>query len=104
MPGACAGIRVLDASHGAAGSLATMVLADFGATVVWLEQPGDDPMVTTPAYLLLQRGKQSIELDLTTTEGRSALHRLVPGFDVFVEDWGPGRAGAVGAGHDELAA
>ena len=42
MPGACAGIRVLDCSRGAAGSLATMVLADFGAEVVRVEPPGSD--------------------------------------------------------------
>lgn len=103
MPGACAGIRVLDGSRDAAGSLATMVLADFGADVVRLEPVGDD-QPPTAAHLLLDRGKRSIELDLETVAGRAELHRLVPGFDVLVEDWGPGRAEAVGAGHEELAA
>ena len=102
MPGACAGIRVLDASHGAAGSLATMVLADFGAEVVRVEPPGSDAVATMPAYLLLQRGKKSITIDLTTRAGRSPLHRLVPGFDVLVEDWGPGAGEALGLGYDEL--
>ena len=104
MPGACAGIRVLDCSRGAAGSLATMVLADFGADVIRVEPPGGEPVVATPENLLLHRGKQSITLDLATPEGRAELHRLVPGFDVVVEDWRPGRAEDLGAGYDELAA
>lgn len=103
MPGACAGIRVLDGSRGAAGSLATMVLADFGADVVRFE-PADDGQPSTTAHLLLDRGKRSIVLDLETAAGRAQVHRLVPGFDVFVEDWGPGKAAARGAGHEELAA
>ncbi len=103
MPGACAGIRVLDGSRGAAGSLATLVLADFGADVVRFEPAGDGHSPIA-AHLLLDRGKRSIVLDLETAGGRAELHRLVPGFDVLVEDWGPGRAQAAGAGHEELAA
>ena len=102
MPGACAGVRVLDCSRGAAGSLATMVLADFGAEVVRVEPPGSDAVATMPAYLLLQRGKQSITIDLTTPAGRSQMLRLVPGFDVVVEDWGPGRAEESGVGYADL--
>jgi crotonobetainyl-CoA:carnitine CoA-transferase CaiB-like acyl-CoA transferase len=104
MPGACAGLRVLDCSQGAAGSLATMVLADFGADVVRVEPPGRDPIRTMPAYLLLQRGKRSVTLDLDTAAGRAELLRLAPGSDVVVEDWGPGRADERGAGYRDLSA
>lgn len=96
MPGACDGIRVLDCSRGAAGSMATMILADFGADVVRIEDPGGDPVAESPAYLLLQRGKRSVTLDLTEAAGRAELLRLVPGFDVLVEDRR--------LDHDELAA
>lgn len=102
MPGACAGIRVLDCSRDAAGSLATMVLADFGAEVIRIEPPESDAIATMPAYLLLQRGKKSVTLDLTTSAGQSDLRRLVPGFDVLVEDWGPGRAETAGIGYADL--
>jgi crotonobetainyl-CoA:carnitine CoA-transferase CaiB-like acyl-CoA transferase len=104
MPGACTGLRVLDLSRGAAGALATMVLADFGADVIRVEGPGDDPVVDDPAYLLLNRGKRSIGLDLHTPEGHAAFDRLLPAVDVVVEDWGPGRAARAGVGHDALAA
>ena len=92
MPGAGTGIRVLDCSRNAAGSLATMVLADFGADVIRVIPPAGDAMAETPAYLLLQRGKQSITLDLHSPAGRAELHRLVPGVDVVVEDAGPSGA------------
>ncbi len=87
LSGACEGIRVLDLSRGAAGSLTTMVLADYGADVVRVEPPEVDAVDSagaTPAYLLLQRGKRSITLDLGTDEGRAALGRLLPGIDVVV--------------------
>ena len=104
MPGACAGIRVLDCSRGAAGSIATMVLADFGAEVIRVEAPDGDPIAEMPVYLLLQRGKKSITLDLRSAAGRSELLRLAPGVDVVVEDWGPGGAEELGAGYAELSA
>jgi crotonobetainyl-CoA:carnitine CoA-transferase CaiB-like acyl-CoA transferase len=82
--------------------LATLVLADFGADVIRVEAP-DVTAADSPAYLLLQRGKRSITLDLQTNSGRAALHRLVPGVDVVIDDAGPGRADALGLGYDELA-
>jgi crotonobetainyl-CoA:carnitine CoA-transferase CaiB-like acyl-CoA transferase len=100
MPGACAGIRVLDLSRSDAGSLATMVLADFGADVVHVARPSDP---IADASLLLDRGKRSVVVDTTSAAGVAELHRIVPGFDVVVEDWGPGRADAVGLGYDALA-
>jgi crotonobetainyl-CoA:carnitine CoA-transferase CaiB-like acyl-CoA transferase len=103
LAGACAGIRVLDLSRGAGGSLATMVLADFGADVVRVESSGQAPNETSPAYLLLQRGKRSIELQLDTTTDRAEFQRLVAGFDVLVEDCGNDRYESV-LGYDAVSA
>jgi crotonobetainyl-CoA:carnitine CoA-transferase CaiB-like acyl-CoA transferase len=100
MPGACNGIQVLDCSRGAAGSLATMILADFGAEVIRIE-PAEE---RAPADLLLHRGKKSLTLDMDSTAGRSELERLLPGIDVVVEDWGPGRVEAVNLGYEQLSA
>ena len=85
MRGVCVGIRVLDCSYGTSGSLATMVLADFGAEVVRVEPPRGEPS-TEPSGLLLHRGKKSITLDLNTPSGQKTLHQLAPGFDVLVSD------------------
>jgi crotonobetainyl-CoA:carnitine CoA-transferase CaiB-like acyl-CoA transferase len=85
VPGACAGIRVLDCSEGDAGALATMVLADFGADVVRVEPADAD---RGPAALLLHRGKRSIALDLADVADLAELHRLAPSYDVLVDDRG----------------
>ena len=66
-----------------------MVLADFGADVVRIESPDRDPMASSPAYLLLQRGKKSITLDLTSADGQAELRRLAVGVDVLVDDGRP---------------
>jgi crotonobetainyl-CoA:carnitine CoA-transferase CaiB-like acyl-CoA transferase len=102
MQGACSGLRVLDASRTAGGSLAAMVLADFGADVVRVER-SDHPVDTSdPAYLLLQRGKRSIRLDVGAPEGRDDFARLASGCDVLIEDWGPDQADSAGVGYADL--
>ena len=104
MSGACAGLRVLDFSQGLAGSLATMVLADFGAEVIRVEPPEGDPWWSEPAYLLLNRGKKSIGVDVRSDAGLSEVRRLVRGVDVVVEAMGPGQADEFGIGYDALSA
>jgi crotonobetainyl-CoA:carnitine CoA-transferase CaiB-like acyl-CoA transferase len=104
MPGACAGLRVLDLTHGLAGPMATMILADFGAEVVRVEPAKGDPGWGTPAYLLLQRGKKSIDLDVSSAGGQAEIRRLAAGYDVVVESLGPGVADGAGIGYDALSA
>src|SRR5262249_5398012 len=104
MPGACDGLRVLDFSQGVSGAMATMILADYGAEVIRVEPPEGDPGWDDPAYLLLNRGKKSITLDLGSEEGQAALQRLVRGVDVVVENLAPGKAEQLGFGYDALSA
>jgi crotonobetainyl-CoA:carnitine CoA-transferase CaiB-like acyl-CoA transferase len=93
---------VLDLTEGIAGPLATMTLADFGAEVIRVEPPGGDPGWEEPAYLLLNRGKKSINLDIASAEGQGTVRRLTPGFDVVIESLGAGRADAAGIGYASL--
>jgi crotonobetainyl-CoA:carnitine CoA-transferase CaiB-like acyl-CoA transferase len=102
MPGACSGIRVLDFSRDAGGALAAMTLADFGADVIRVEEPNAPSPEVAPERLLLHRGMRSMTADLRTPDGRAAIQRLIPGVDVVIEDWGPGRAEQHGIGYDEL--
>jgi crotonobetainyl-CoA:carnitine CoA-transferase CaiB-like acyl-CoA transferase len=95
---------VLDLTEGLAGPMATMILADFGAEVVRVEPAKGDPGWSTPAYLLLQRGKKSIDLDVHSAGGQAELRRLVAGFDVVVENLGPGVADEAGIGYEALSA
>ena len=91
-----AGVRVLDLTRYLAGPFASMLLADYGADVVKIESrqgrefriPGLDR--DTYFFLSSNRGKRSITLDLKTTEGRELVLRLLPCFDVLIENFRPG--------------
>lgn len=96
MAQALEGIRVLDFSQGMAGCLTTMILADFGAEVIRVEPAGGDPGWQEPAYLLWNRGKRSIELDLTSEDGRAYARELIAGSDALVETLRPGDAEELG--------
>jgi crotonobetainyl-CoA:carnitine CoA-transferase CaiB-like acyl-CoA transferase len=96
MSGACDGIRVLDLSGEHAGGLASMILADFGAEVIRVETSPEGPDWEEPTYLLLNRGKKSVALDLKSDAGRSDLLRLASSVDVVIEMLAPGQAEAVG--------
>lgn len=85
MLGATAGLRVLDLTKGLAGPLATMILADFGAEVIRVDNTsGRESAQEEPSYLLLNRGKKSVGLDLRSSEGQTRLRQLVPTIDVVV--------------------
>jgi CoA:oxalate CoA-transferase len=96
---ALAGVRVLDLTRFLAGPFCTSILADLGAEVVKIEAPkgGDEGRYGYPTvegvpvfFLALNRGKRGITLDLRQDEGRSLLRRLLPCFDVLVENFAGG--------------
>jgi alpha-methylacyl-CoA racemase len=105
------GTRVLDISRLYPGALATLKLADLGADVVKVEEPGrGDYMRTIPPlingegvlHLLLDRGKRSVELDLRTDSGRQGFLRLLSVADVLVEGSRPGRFTELGIDFADL--
>lgn len=104
MTGACEGLRVLDLSTRDAGSLAAMVLADYGAEVILVEGPQSARRREKPSFLLLNRGKKSVQLDLETEEGRATLYRLIPAVDVVIDTFSPAEAERRGAIYDHLSA
>ena len=86
------GVRVLDLSRMVAGGIAGMLLADFGADVVKVEQPGaGDPLRqwTTAGepfwWKVYARNKRLITLNLKSSEGHELLLQLLPRFDVMIE-------------------
>jgi crotonobetainyl-CoA:carnitine CoA-transferase CaiB-like acyl-CoA transferase len=95
-------IKVLDFTRGMAGPLATMVLADYGADVIRVEPPHGDPLWAHPAYLVWNRGKKSIDLDLRSERGREAVASLIPTCDVVVESFRPGQAERLGIGYERV--
>jgi crotonobetainyl-CoA:carnitine CoA-transferase CaiB-like acyl-CoA transferase len=103
------GIRVLDLSRMIAGGVAGMLLADFGADVVKVEQPGTgDPLRhwTTDGqpfwWQVYARNKRYVTLNLKSPEGKDLLRRLVPRFDVVMESFVPGTLESMGLGWDVL--
>ena len=99
------GVRVLDLSRMIAGGVAGMLLADFGADVVKVEQPGTgDPLRqwTTEGepfwWQVYARNKRFITLNLKSAEGRTCSRRLLPRFDVVMESFVPGTLERLGLG------
>ncbi len=109
--GPLSGVTVVDLSRVLAGPFCTLVLADLGARVIKVEAPGggDDSRHFGPfvggksAYFMsLNRGKESIALDLKAEEDRSVLHSLLGQADVLVENFRPGTMDRLGFGWGSL--
>ena len=108
------GLTILDFTRVLAGPYCTMQLADLGARVIKIEQPGrgDDTRAWGPpfvggesAYFLsINRNKESVALDLKHSRARGILDALVARADVVVENFRPGTMERLGLGYDTLAA
>lgn len=104
MTGVLKGIRVLDLSRGAAGAMATMLLADHGADVTRIEQPGGDPGHEPLGDRAWARGKRSALLDLSNADDGWVLRALAAAADVLVESFAPGESERLGIDHAALSA
>src|SRR3954453_16494422 len=108
------GITVLDFTRVLSGPYCTMLLADMGARVIKIEQPGcgDDTRAWGPpfvhgesAYFMsVNRNKESLALDLKAPSSRDAIAKLLDRADVVVENFRPGAMDRLGLGYDALAA
>jgi CoA:oxalate CoA-transferase len=110
-PGPLAGTLVIDLTRVLAGPFCTMVLADLGARVIKVEAPGhgDDARGIGPFvggasvyFASLNRGKQSIALDLKDAADRAVFARLLARADVLVENFRPGVMERLGYGWESL--
>ncbi len=103
---------MLDLTRLLPGGFATAVLADLGAEVIKVEQPGQGDYIRSfppfasdgrSAYhLALNRGKRSITLDLSTPDGTAILRDLVATADVLIESFRPGVMDRLGVGYQAL--
>jgi CoA:oxalate CoA-transferase len=112
-PGPLTGVLVIDLTRVLAGPFCTLLLAELGARVIKVEAPdgGDDARHFDPfvdgksAYFLsLNRGKESIALDLKGPEDREVFLDLVARADVLVENYRPGTMGRLGLGYETIKA
>jgi formyl-CoA transferase len=107
---ALTGMRVLDMTQYEAGTSCTQALAWLGADVVKVEPPEGDPgrqifgggPVDSQYFLNYNSNKRSLVLNLARPEGRDLLLRLVPRFNVFVENFGPGVIEKLNIGYDVM--
>jgi len=112
-PGPLAGMRVLELAQIMAGPTCGMMLADMGANVVKVEKlPGGDdargyaePRIngTSAPFLIMNRNKRGLALDLKHPRGREVLLRLVKSADVLTENFRRGTMEKFGLGYDVLA-
>src|SRR5437660_11907825 len=109
--GPFSGLLVVDLTRVLAGPFCTLVLTELGARVIKVENPegGDDTRHFVPSwqgksayYLSLNRGKESIALNLKTPRDRDMLLALVRAADVLGENFRPGTIDTLGLGYDVL--
>ncbi len=96
--GKLSGITVVDLSQFLPGPMMTLMMADHGARVIKIEPPGGEPVREQSPFenghsvwfSNLNRGKESLALDLKSEAGKAELRRLIGEADVFVEGFRPG--------------
>ncbi len=105
------GVRVLDFSTLLPGPMATLILAEAGASVIKIERPGRgdemrsyEPKLGTDSlnFGLLNRGKKSIAIDLKSAQAKQQLRPLIEQADVVVEQFRPGVMDRLGLGYDAM--
>src|SRR5215813_11597664 len=109
--GPFSGLLAIDLTRVLAGPFCTMMLAELGARVIKVENPdgGDDARRFDPFagarsvyFASLNRGKESIALDLKNADDRDVFQSLVRRGDVLVENYWPGTMERLGFGYDNL--
>ncbi|MFL2688713.1 MAG: CaiB/BaiF CoA transferase family protein [Alphaproteobacteria bacterium] len=109
--GPLSGIRVLDLSRVLTGPFCSMILADLGAEVLKVEEPGSgDQTRTVPPfvegeshyYMAINRNKQSIVVNLKTDEGREIILGLAEKSDIVLENFRPGVMARLGLAYEVL--
>ena len=105
-------IRIIDLSRVLAGPYCTMVLSDYGAEVIKIEQPGigdgtrqwGPPWVGSESayFMTMNRNKRSLTLNLKSDEGKAILKKLVAGADVLIENFKVGTMKRMGLDYETL--
>jgi crotonobetainyl-CoA:carnitine CoA-transferase CaiB-like acyl-CoA transferase len=111
MEGALSGIRVLDLSRLLPGPFCSMLLADMGADVIKVEDPGQGDYIrwwpprigkNSGFHVVLNRNKRSLTLNLKLSEGKDLFQQLVKEADVVLESFRPGVMTRLGLGYETL--
>jgi CoA:oxalate CoA-transferase len=111
-PGPLKGIKVLDFTQVISGPFCTLLLKDLGADVIKVERPGSGDLTRNDIphtdaleggeFIILNRGKKSLTLDLKSQKGRETCLKLAQKVDVLVENFSPGTMQKLGLHSDLL--
>lgn len=105
------GVRIVDLSRLLPGPFCSLLMADLGAEVIKVEEPGTGdytrwmpPLVgqTSAIFAALNRGKKSVGIDLKSPRGREVLFKLAATADAVLESFRPGVADRLGIGYEAL--
>ena len=111
MSGPLDGVRVLDLSIALTGPYAAALMADQGASVIKVERPGIGDIARwvgvsvngmSSLYLVCNRGKRSIAVDLQTPAGLDIVRRLAADSDVLIQNFRPGVMDKLGLGYGDV--
>jgi CoA:oxalate CoA-transferase len=107
-------IKVLDLTNVYSGPYCAMLLKEFGAEIIKVERTGFGDVVRRDApltegqesgtFVILNRGKKSITLNIATEKGREIIKKLIAKVDVLLENFSPGTMDKLGLGSDVLCA
>ncbi|WP_336046697.1 CaiB/BaiF CoA transferase family protein [Solibacillus ferritrahens] len=109
--GVLKGVKVLDLSRLLPGPYCTLMMADYGAEVIKIEEPGQGDYIRwrKPAiegigarHLTINRNKKSIEINLKTDEGKEIFKKMAADADVILESFRPGVMNRLGLGYEEI--
>lgn len=116
MTGALEGIKVLDLTIAYAGPFCTLLLRDLGAEIIKVERTVDGggegqrrgvprtAALESGAFIMLNRGKKSVTLNLKADKARDIVRTLVQKVDILIENFSPGAMNKLGLGSQELCA
>ena len=116
MPGPLEGLVVLDCTHALAGPFCGLILADLGADVIKVENPhqdaatrggnpfvqGKDGSTESGQFLMVNRNKRGVAIDLKSDGGRRAFHKLAQRADVLIQNFRPGTMRKLGCDYEAL--
>ncbi|MBW2091810.1 MAG: CoA transferase [Deltaproteobacteria bacterium] len=102
MEQALSGFKVIDFGHYVPGPYAAMLLAEQGAEVIKVERPSGDPYRGQHGFMVFNRSKKGITLDLKREEGQRIAHELIKQADVVIANYRPGVTERLGIGYNTV--
>lgn len=108
---ALSGLKVLDLGRVIAGPLASSILADMGADVIKIEDPGAGDLARnmmpkkdgiSTYFVMFNRGQRGVTLNLKSDEGKEILRKMIRSADVLIENFRPGVMQRLGFSYEEV--